>query len=81
MDLHVGGLKVPGDDSEHEAVHWVDGSSIQIGDELVIRVKEAQAAHAPVPPPQATPPEDEREAFDDARDTYFRLRQKYPLDS
>lgn len=78
MDLHVGGLKVPRGESQHEAVHWVEESSIHVGDEIVIRVKDAQAAHPSAPPSEAAALDAEPEAGEDARDTYFRLRHKNP---
>lgn len=81
MDLHVGGLEVPREGREPMVAHWVEGSSIRVGDEIVIRVKEA-----PVAQPSArrtgspVAADAERTAFEGARDTYFRLRHKYPAD-
>jgi hypothetical protein len=81
MDLHVGGLKVPRDDGPHEPVHWVEEAPLRVGDEIIIRIKKADAAdqttrHSDT----ARVGEGERAAFESARDLYFRLRHKYPLD-
>jgi hypothetical protein len=81
MDLHVGGLKAPEGDSAHEAVHWVEQSPLRVGDEIVIRIKQARVAD-PVARQGYEPvlEEEERTAFDRARDLYFRLRHKYSAD-
>lgn len=81
MDLHVGGLKVPRDDGPHEPVHWVEESPLRVGDEIVIRIKESRTAERATPAPDAAPVgEDERVAFERARELYFRLRNKFPRD-
>jgi hypothetical protein len=81
MDLHVGGLKVPRDDGPHEAVHWVEESPLRVGDEIVIRIKRADAAdRATHQSDTARVGEGERAAFESARELYFRLRHKYPLE-
>jgi hypothetical protein len=86
MDLHVGGLRVPRDDSDHDdgdhvVAHWVEESPIQVGDEIVIRVKEAQVAHPSGRRLNVPGLDAERAAFEGARETYFRLRHKYQADS
>jgi hypothetical protein len=81
MDLHVGGLSVPRDDSDHVVSHWVEESPIQVGDEIVIRVKEAPAAHPSGRRLNLRELDAEREAFEGARTTYYRLRHKYQQDS
>ena len=79
MDLHVSGLKVPRDDGPHEPVHWVEESPLQVGDEIVIKIKEARTAErSPRPNDTAPVGEAERAAFESARELYFRLRHKYP---
>jgi hypothetical protein len=80
MDLHVGGLKVPRDDGPHEPVHWVEESPLHVGDEITIRIKKSQTAdRATHHADSARIGEDERAAFERARELYFRLRHKYPL--
>jgi hypothetical protein len=82
MDLHVGGLRAPREDDDHVVAHWVEESPIKVGDEIVIRVKEAQTAHPSARRSSVPQLEDvERDAFDAARETYFRLRHKYQADS
>lgn len=81
MDLHVGGLKVPRDDGAHEPVHWVKESPLQVGDEIVIRIKETQTVErAARATDTARVGEEERAAFESARELYFRLRHKFPGD-
>jgi hypothetical protein len=90
MDLHVGGLRVPRDDGSHEPVHWVEESPLCVGDEITIRIKKSQTAdHAPRPAGAPRAPgladtarvgQDERAAFESARELYFRLRHKFPTD-
>ena len=82
MDLHVGGLEVPPEGHDPVVAHWVEGSPIRVGDEIVIRVKEAPVAQPSARRTGSTQAADaERTAFEGARDTYFRLRHKYSADS
>ena len=81
MDLHVGGLSVPQDESDHVVSHWVEESPIQVGDEIVIRVKESRVAHPSGRRLNLREVDAERAAFEGARQTYFRLRHKYQQDS
>ena len=80
MDLHVGGLKVHDEGGQHRPVHWVEESPVRVGDVIVIRIKESRVADPCTGHVATSVAASERAAFDRARELYFSLRHRYPMD-
>lgn len=81
--LHVGGLtsREPPTDDEH--LSWVSHRPLNLGDEVVLRFSQGDAADKPTKMKDADgnmAEISEKRMFEMARDEYFRLKPKYEAD-
>ena len=80
--LSVGGLTARSDmDDQH--VRWVENHELFVGDEVIITVVDAQKSDIPISrfSARSTIENHERNRFEEARRTYFELRDKYETES
>lgn len=76
--LNVGGLTARAE-SDDEHLNWIGHELLSVGDKIVISVEEVEVADLPIEkiPAKAAFEECQRHRFEDAKKTYFELRDKY----
>ena len=81
--LHVGGLTSRKPPTEDEHLSWISHRQIDLGDEVVLRFSQGDAADKPHKTKDAAgnmTEISEKKMFEMARDEYFRLKSKYEVD-
>jgi hypothetical protein len=82
--MHVGGLSAKTEEEQGRHLRWIPRQSINVGDEVSIRVLEAEEADPPVLERQASKEYEEetkRKSWESAREFYFKFRDEYEADN
>ena len=80
IDLHVGGLSAPMGGKEGEHAKWVENNEIKLGEEITIRLVEADEADAELksnPTTYDVSEEEQRERWEAARDYFFYYKDLF----
>ena len=83
LSLHVGGLSARTDDGPGNHLRWISHEAIKVGDEVCIRILEAETADPPAAEKTSREMNDEeveRKCWESARDFYLKHKAKYAQD-
>jgi hypothetical protein len=83
LSLNVGGLSARTDDGTGNHLRWISHGAIQVGDEICIRILEAETADPPAAEKTSCEIDDEeveRKRWESACDFYLKHKAKYAQD-